>query len=249
MPYISMGDPTYEHTIQWAEAISDSTDILELGIPFSDPVADGPVIQKSYKRALDNNEFSLKKILSVTGTIHEKLNKPIVYLTYLNPIMQFGLKNFFEMAKLSGVMGIVVPDIPFDSKDYGLIYKQARENGISIINLVTPATDFERMERMRKFSSGFIYYVTSFGVTGERSLQDPSLVSRIEKVKDIFKIPVLAGFGISEPSQASYISKHSDGVIIGSRIQKIIEEESKDPQACMYHLSKYTSEIKSSIGN
>lgn len=249
MPYISMGDPSYEHTVSWAEAISDSTDILELGIPFSDPIADGPVIQKSYKRALDNNVFSIEKVLETTKQISDKIKKPIVYLTYLNPIIQFGLQKFLKIASQVGVYGLVIPDIPFDSKDYNEIYNKSIENNISIINLVTPATDQKRMDKMRKFSSGFIYYVTSFGVTGERNLQDPNLVSRINMVKEIFKIPVLAGFGISEPSQAAFISKYSDGVIIGSRIQKIIEDESKDPKSCIYQLSNYTSEIKKSISN
>lgn len=96
MPYISLGDPTYSHSIQWAQSISNNLDILELGIPFSDPIADGPVIQKSYKRALDGNEFSMETILDTTKKIHQYINKPIVYLTYLNPVVQFGTELFFK---------------------------------------------------------------------------------------------------------------------------------------------------------
>ena len=247
MPYISLGDPSYDHSIQWARAISPQADILELGIPFSDPVADGPVIQKSYKRALDNQPFSIEKILEVTKTISIENKIPIVYLTYLNPIIQYGIENFFKKSYISGVRGIVVPDIPFDSRDYKVIFHTSKENNINIINLITPATSIERIKAMKNFSGGFIYYVTSFGVTGERKSISTDLKERIETIKSIMKIPVLAGFGISEAEQARNISKYSDGIIIGSRIQKIIEEESKNPSNCELQLTNYTKEIQKSL--
>ncbi len=247
MPYISMGDPSYDLTLKWALAISESADIIELGIPFSDPIADGSVIQKSYKRALDNQEFSMDIILDTTLKIYNSTQKPIVYLSYLNPIVQYGIDKFFHAASNSGVKGIVIPDIPFDSKDYKNIYNISKENKISIINLITPATPNERMKSMKKYSSGFIYYVTSFGVTGTRIELDKDLENKIKNVKNILGIPVLAGFGISEPEQARAISKYADGIIIGSRIQKIIEEFSPDPSLCGVNLQKYTSEIKNSF--
>ena len=242
-----MGDPSYELTLKWAMAISKSADIIELGIPFSDPIADGPVIQKSYKRALDNHEFSMDLILDTTSKIFQNTQKPLVYLSYYNPVVQYGLDKFFEKASLSGVKGIVIPDIPFDSKDYKNLHSISKKNKISIINLITPATTNERMKAMKKFSSGFIYYVTSFGVTGTRVDFENDLESRIKNVKNILEIPVLAGFGISEPEQARSISRYADGIIIGSRIQKIIEENSSDPTLCAIHLETYTSEIKKAI--
>jgi len=247
MPYISMGDPSYELTLKWAMAISESADIIELGIPFSDPIADGSVIQKSYKRALDNQEFSMDIILDTTMKIYSATQKPIIYISYLNPIVQYGIDKFFHAASKYGVKGIVIPDIPFDSKDYKNIYNISKENNISIINLITPATSKDRMKSMKKYSSGFIYYVTSFGVTGTRIELDKDLENKINNVKNILKIPVLAGFGISEPEQARAISRYADGIIIGSRIQKIIEEFSFDPSLCSANLQKYTSEIKNSF--
>ncbi len=249
MPYISMGDPSYDLSIQWANAVADSADIIELGIPFSDPIADGPVIQKSYKRSLDNQEFSMDKIFESTKKIFEKSNKPIVYISYLNPIVQYGLETFFKKASSFGVRGIVIPDIPFDSKDYNEVFKISKKNEVSIINLITPATTELRMKALKKFSSGFVYYVTSFGVTGTRIEFEKDLELKIKTVKDIFKIPVLAGFGISEPEQARSISRYADGIIIGSRIQKMIEEYSSNPTSCELHLKKYTEEIKQAILN
>ena len=242
-----MGDPSYDLTLKWAMAISESSDIIELGIPFTDPIADGSVIQKSYKRALDNQEFSMDIILDTTLKIYNSVQKPIVYLSYLNPINQYGLEKFFSTAGKSGVKGIVIPDIPFDSKDYKNIYNISKENNISIVNLITPATSKDRMKSMKKYSSGFIYYVTSFGVTGTRIELDKDLENKIKEVKNTMGIPVLAGFGISEPEQARAISKYADGIIIGSRIQKIIEEFSSDPSLCVVNLQSYTSSIKNSF--
>lgn len=247
MPYISLGDPSFNLSIKWAEAISENCDILELGIPFSDPVADGPVIQKSYKRALDNQIFSMDIVLETTKNIYNIIQKPIVYLTYLNPIISYGIDLFFKNAYSSGVRGIVIPDLPFDTKEYKSIYTVSKNNNISIINLITPATPKDRIKAMKKFSSGFIYYVTSFGVTGARSDFDLKIEERISMVKKLLGIPVFAGFGISEPEQARKISAFSDGIIIGSKIQKIIEEEAKDPSLCSLKLAQYTKEIKSSL--
>jgi tryptophan synthase alpha chain len=247
MPYISMGDPSYDLSIQWASAVAGSADLIELGIPFSDPIADGPVIQKSYKRSLDNQEFSMDKIFDATQIIFETSNKPLIYISYLNPIVQYGLESFFNNASKIGIRGIVIPDIPFDSKDYKNVFEISRKNGVSIINLITPATSELRMKALKKFSTGFVYYVTSFGVTGTRVEFEKDLEIKIKNVKDILNIPVLAGFGISEPEQARSISRYADGIIIGSRIQKIIEENSADPSTCEFHLKKYTDDIKQAI--
>ncbi|MDX1961378.1 MAG: tryptophan synthase subunit alpha [Leptospiraceae bacterium] len=244
--YFSLGDPSYEASPRFAKAIlSGGADILELGIPFSDPIADGPVIQKSYKRALDNSAFSMEQILNTTQEIH-KLNTevPIVYLSYLNPIMQFGMEEFFSKAYLSGVRGVVVPDIPFDAEDYLQVFEIAKKNSISIINLVTPATTKKRIHAIKKFSSGFIYYVTSYGVTGERKELDDSLGKRIAEVQAETKLPVCAGFGISTPEQAEKISQFADGVIIGSSIQKIIEANHTNLDNCEAELNRFVKEVR-----
>ncbi|HMV45060.1 MAG TPA: tryptophan synthase subunit alpha, partial [Leptospiraceae bacterium] len=138
IPYISLGDPEYALSVEWSKALIDGgADILELGIPFSDPVADGPVIQKSYMRALAKG-FSMDKVLETTKQIHAyKEEIPLVYLTYLNPILSYGEDKFFKKAYLSGIRGIVIPDLPFDAKDAREVIEKARANGIDIIQLIT----------------------------------------------------------------------------------------------------------------
>lgn len=246
IPYFSLGDPSYGLSIDWAKVILDGgADILEIGIPFTDPVADGPVIQKSYKRALDNEAFSLEKVFHATESIHShKPEVPIVYLTYLNPVIQFGLENFFAKANQVGVAGMVIPDLPFDTGDYKKIYDIALKFNVDLINLITPASTVERMKQMKEFSSGFIYYVTSFGVTGERKALSQDLEKRMNRVKEIMEIPVCAGFGISTPEQAEEISHYADGVIIGSAVQRIIEENYNNPDHCKYLLYNFIHSVR-----
>jgi tryptophan synthase alpha chain len=187
----------------------------------------------------------MKLILETTKSIHKhSVDTPIVYLTYLNPIMQYGLEKFFQESYESGVRGIVIPDIPFDAKDYDTIFTHALNAGINIINLITPATKPDRIKLLKEKSSGFIYYVTSYGVTGERKNLDNKLAERIQFVKDKVGIPVCAGFGISTPEQAMEISNYADGVIIGSAIQKIIESNSKDSEICVTELYNFVRQVR-----
>jgi tryptophan synthase alpha chain len=248
IPYISLGDPEYALSVEWAKALIDGgADILELGIPFSDPVADGPVIQKSYMRALAKG-FSMDKVLETTKQIHSyKPDIPLVYLTYLNPIISYGEEKFFKKAYASGIRGIVLPDLPFDSKDSKFVFSMAKESEIDIIHLITPASSKERIAAIKKIASGFIYYVTSYGVTGERSNFAQDLKKRIESVKKTLMLPICAGFGISTAEQAKTISAYSDGIIIGSAIQRIIEEKSSHVDACARALNEYAKEIAKAI--
>lgn len=248
IPYISLGDPEYALSVQWSKALIDGgADILELGIPFSDPVADGPVIQKSYMRALAKG-FSMEKVLETTKKIHAyKEEIPLVYLTYLNPVISYGEEKFFKKAYEAGIRGIVIPDLPYDAKDAKKVIELAKKNEIDIIHLVTPASTKERMNALKKYASGFIYYVTSYGVTGERSNFATDLKKRIESVKKGVNLPVCAGFGISTAEQAKNISQYSDGIIIGSAIQRIIEEKSGNVDSCAKALNDYAKDISKSI--
>jgi tryptophan synthase alpha chain len=248
IPYISLGDPEYALSVEWAKALIDGgADILELGIPFSDPVADGPVIQKSYMRALSKG-FSMDKVLDTTKQIHAyKPDIPLVYLTYLNPIISYGEDKFFKKAYLSGIRGIVIPDLPFDAKDSAFVLEKAKAAEIDIIHLITPASSKERIAAIKKVASGFIYYVTSYGVTGERSNFATDLKKRIEMVQKSLLLPICAGFGISTPEQAKSIAAYSDGVIIGSAIQRIIEEKSSQVDVCAKALNEYAKEIARAV--
>lgn len=248
IPYFSLGDPNYESSVSWARAIMEGgADILELGIPFSDPVADGPVIQRAFKRAFEN-PFDLETIFLTTGKIHEiQPSIPLVYLTYFNPIYHYGMENFIRRAKEAGVSGFIIPDLPFDSPESDELFKVSNRHEIDLIHLVTPATEKKRLEKMKKTSSGFIYYVTSFGVTGERTGFSQDLEERIQWVRKEMKLPVCAGFGISTPEQADKISRYSDGVIIGSTIQRIIEDNSGKPEETVQKLKDYCRSIRQAM--
>lgn len=248
IPYISLGDPEYALSVEWAKALIDGgADILELGIPFSDPVADGPVIQKSYMRALSKG-FSMEKVLDTTKQIHSyKPSIPLVYLTYLNPVISYGAENFFNKAAESGIKGIVIPDLPFDAKDARIVMKIAQKEKIDLIYLITPASTKERITAIKEIASGFIYYVTSYGVTGERSNFAKDLKNKIELVKKTLLLPICAGFGISTSEQAKSIGSFSDGIIIGSAIQRIIEEKSLNVDNCAKALNEYAKEIANAI--
>ncbi|EMO28792.1 tryptophan synthase, alpha subunit [Leptospira interrogans serovar Bataviae str. HAI135] len=248
IPYISLGDPDYDSCVSWADAlIRGGAGILELGIPFTDPVADGPVIQKAFKRSLAH-PFSMDKILDVTAEIH-KLHPqiPLVYLTYFNPLFSMGLDFFTERAKNSGIQGLIIPDLPFDTPEAEEFFSQLERKKIDFIHLVTPATSEDRIRSMKSLASGFIYYVTSYGVTGERGSIASGLEDRIRLVRKIVGLPVCAGFGISTPDQSKSISAYADGVIIGSAVQRIIEENGSDRINCADKLLSYASEIRASM--
>ncbi|MBM9500221.1 tryptophan synthase subunit alpha [Leptospira sp. 201903071] len=248
IPYISLGDPDYDSSVVWADAlIRGGAGILELGIPFTDPVADGPVIQKAFKRALAH-PFSMKKILDVTAEIH-KLHPetPLVYLTYFNPLYSMGLESFAETAKNSGIQGLIIPDLPYDTPEAEEFFTQLEKRKIDFIHLVTPATTEDRIRSMKSLASGFIYYVTSYGVTGERRALADGLEERIKFVKKVVSLPVCAGFGISTADQSKEISRYADGVIIGSAVQRIIEEFGSNRESCAEKLFAYASEIRSSM--
>ena len=248
IPYFTLGDPNYNDSIEFGKTILDGgADILELGIPFSDPVADGPVIQRAVARSL-KNKFSFDEIFRVTKQIHlHKQETPLVYLTYFNPIYHCGITKFLDKAKDSGVVGLVIPDLPFDTIESETLFQELRLRDMDLIHLVTPASTKKRIEALRKTSTGFIYYVTSFGVTGERREFSVDLKERIRFLKDTIQLPICAGFGISTPEQASQIAGYADGIIIGSAIQRVIEENGQDASKAKNVLADYITKIRASI--
>jgi tryptophan synthase alpha chain len=248
VPFFTLGDPDYEASVAYGKTILDNgADILELGIPFSDPVADGPIIQRAVARAL-KNQFTFDKIFETTKRIHQhRPDKPLVYLTYFNPIYHCGIKTFLDRAKDSGIVGLVIPDLPFDTSESETLFKELSLREMDLIHLVTPATTKKRIASLKKTSSGFIYYVTSFGVTGERREFSVDLEERIKSLKKALGLPICAGFGISTPDQASQIAHYADGIIIGSAIQRIIEEKGTNLADCTDALGKYIKSIRDSF--
>ncbi|MCZ8155957.1 MAG: tryptophan synthase subunit alpha [Leptospira sp.] len=248
VPFFTLGDPNYEASVRYGKAILDNgADILELGIPFSDPVADGPVIQRADARALKNT-FSFDQIFDVTKQIHlHRPEIPLVYLTYFNPVYHCGIATFLDRASESGITGLVIPDLPFDTEESENLFRELAKRNMDLIHLITPATTKKRISQLKKTSSGFIYYVTSFGVTGERREFSVDLEDRIKSLKEVLQLPICAGFGISTPEQASQIAHYADGIIIGSAIQRIIEENGDNVDACVKALGEYARSIRASF--
>jgi tryptophan synthase alpha chain len=227
--YVTGGDPEPRFTPAIAEAlVKGGVDILELGIPFSDPIADGPTIQAASVRALEAGTTP-KIVLGMAGEIKRKHGVPVVLLTYYNPVFRMGLENFFRLASNCGVDGVVVPDLPVEEADD---YREnARACGVDTIFLVAPSTSNERLRRIVGCSSGFLYLVSHFGVTGAREALEASTVQLIKRILPytIGRVPLAVGFGVSKPEHAKrIIGAGADGVIVGSAFVSIIDKHQSD---------------------
>lgn len=222
IPYIMAGDPDLaktEEVILFFEEVG--ADIVELGIPFTDPLADGPTIQRASERALKKG-ITLKKVLEFVKRIRRSIKIPIVLMTYYNPIFKYGEERFVKETVQYGVNGIIVPDLPPDEAT-DLIRFSKRE-GLDTVFLLAPTSTEDRVKTVARTSSGFIYYVSITGITGSRLQIDESLGESIKKIRKITDKPVCVGFGVSNPEEASRVSEIADGVIIGSAIVKMLNE-------------------------
>ena len=221
VPFITGGDPSKELSLQIAfELIRAGADILELGVPFSDPIADGPTIQASSARALKNG-ISLTDVLEITRQLRAKSDVPVVLFSYFNPILQYGVENFGSEALNAGVDGLLVTDI-VDEEALSLSRKLAIR-GIDLISLIAPTTTDERLEKIATEAKGFLYAVARTGVTGsteETGREAEVLVDRARRFTDR---PIVVGFGISTRSQVEHVWKYADGVVVGSAIVSQIE--------------------------
>ena len=236
--FLTAGDPTIEKTVEYVLAMEEAgCDLVEIGIPFSDPVAEGPVIQEANIRALSNNT-NTDDVFEAIRQIREKSDVPLVFLTYINPVFYYGYDKFFKRCQELNVCGIISPDLPYDEKDE--ILEVTQKYGIDIISLIAP-TSKERIQMIASEASGFIYVVSSLGVTGMRSEIRTDLKSILEDIKEVTDVPAAVGFGINTPEQASNISKIADGVIVGSAIVKIIEEYGENANE---PLKEYVSSMK-----
>jgi tryptophan synthase alpha chain len=245
--YITAGDPNLSVTKKIVLSLEASgVDIVELGIPFSDPIADGPTIQAASHRALAGG-VTLKKIFSMMGDLRKDTQIPVVFMTYYNPVLKYGIEKFIKDCVIKGVDGVIVPDLPpEEAKD---LMRYAKKNGISTIFLAAPTSTRKRTAMIAERSRGFIYYVSLTGVTGVRRDLPPEVASNVRTIKSISDKPVAVGFGISSPGQARDIAKAADGVIVGSAIVKIIAGNGKDVKALISKVASFSKRIARAVHN
>ncbi|MBT2656236.1 tryptophan synthase subunit alpha [Bacillus sp. ISL-18] len=222
VPYIMAGDGGLETLVEKLIILEKfGATAVEVGVPFSDPVADGPTIQKAGLRALANGT-TLKGIVQEIEKARKKLSIPIILMTYLNPIYSYGIANFVRDIRIAGVDGCIIPDLPIEEEE--IIVPELDKAEVELIRLVTMTTPLERIKTISSKGRGFLYTVTVKGITGVRNEYDAELTSFIKSVKEVSAIPVMAGFGISSKEQIQQISKYCDGVIVGSRIVELFEQ-------------------------
>jgi len=225
--FVTAGDPDIDTSMAIISAMCEAgVDILELGIPFSDPTADGPVIQRSSQRALKQG-VTLQKVLSMTAELRQTFSIPIILFSYYNPILAFGLKEFYTAAKAAQADGLLVVDLPPEESDE--MTSLWPDDDLALIRLIAPTTPAERMVRITESASGFLYLVSKTGVTGSDGLDVGEISHHTEKLRAITSLPICVGFGISTPADVAAIASTAEGVVIGSAFERTIEENHEDP--------------------
>ncbi len=241
IPFFTCGDPSLEVTEEIVYAMAEAgADLIELGIPFSDPMAEGPVIQGANIRALEGS-VTTDKIFDMVVRIRKTVKVPMVFMTYANVVFSYGSEKFISKCKEIGMDGLILPDIPFEEK--GEFDGICKKYDIDLIPLIAP-TSYERISMIAKEASGFVYCVSSLGVTGTRSEITADVESMVKLVKKVKDIPCAIGFGISTPEQAKEMVQHGDGVIVGSAIVKLCEKYDED---CVPHIKEYVKSMKDAI--
>lgn len=240
--FITAGDPNLEITQHlMIDLEKKGVDIIELGVPFSDPLADGPTIQNSSEKAL-REKVTLKKILASVKKVRKSIEIPLVLMSYLNPIYNFGLVKFAKKCRKVGVDGVIIPDLIFEESQKWK--KIAAKANLATIFLVTPTTTLKRMKEIAVNTRGFLYYVSITGITGTRDKLDERIKKELTLAKKVSgKIPIACGFGISNSKQAREIAKYSDGVIIGSAVVKIIDK-GKDKRDILGRVGNFITEVR-----
>ncbi|MCR4739035.1 MAG: tryptophan synthase subunit alpha [Lachnospiraceae bacterium] len=225
IPFITCGDPDLETTKECVlRMVENGADLIELGIPFSDPTAEGPVIQEANERALKGG-VTTDKIFDMAGSLRLKVKIPLVFMTYANVVFSYGAERFMSACRDTGIDGIILPDLPFEEKEE--FQPVCEKYGIDLISLIAP-TSRERVSMIAKEAAGFLYIVSSLGVTGTRTEITTDLASIIDAVRQNTDIPCAVGFGISNPEQARKMAEISDGAIVGSAIVRIVGKYGKE---------------------
>lgn len=229
IPFLMAGDPDLEATASFLDALAaGGADIIELGVPFSDPIADGPTNQRATVRALSSGT-KLSNILEMVARHRDRLGVPIVLFTYFNPIHARGIEQFAEQAASSGVDGVLCVDLPPEEGERELV-PALREQGVDSIFLLAPTSTRDRVSRVAKLSAGFVYYVSRTGVTGERAALPSELVRDVKRLRKKLDQPLAVGFGISSPAQVASVGEMADGVVVGSALVRLIEENLSVPR-------------------
>ncbi len=244
IPYICAWDPDLETTkaLLWALAEAGAS-VVELGFPFSDPLADGPTIQAATQRALQHNP-TLEAYLEFLERLYaEGYPLPIVAMGYYNPFFRYGLKRFAKEARQAGLAGTIIPDLPLE--EAGPWRREARKQGLAHILLAAPTTPRERLVRLAEASSGFFYYVSVTGITGVRNRLPEDLVLRLDLVREVSPVPVAVGFGIAHPEQVRLLAPHTQAIVVGSALVKIVEEKGrKSPSRVRQFLEELVAAAK-----
>lgn len=242
--FYTAGDPDMDASKEiFAVIEKNGADIVEIGVPFSDPLADGPTIQASSHRSL-NNGTTLKKIIRMVADIRKTSELPVVLMTSFNPIFVYGQKEFVADAVKVGVDGVIIPDLPHEEAEEFL----AIADGLDMIFLLAPTSTPDRIQQIGKISKGFIYYISLTGTTGTKESLSVGLEEKVSEIKNSVSLPVLVGFGISGPEQAAEVAKVSDGVILGSAIVKLIETNS-NPVERDRKLGEFLTSIQKAINS
>ena len=227
--FVTAGDPNFETSLKLITNLpNNGVDFIEIGMPFSDPMADGPSIQLSSQRALKSG-MSLNKCLTLIKIFREKnTHTPIILMGYYNPIYKFGKEKFINNCIKLGVDALIIVDLPPEEDDE--FYFEAERNNISMIRLVTPTTDEKRLKKILSNATGFVYYVSITGITGTQAPDIKSVKDNIKKIKQVTNLPIVIGFGIRSQAQAALMSEISEGIVIGSAVVDLIKETLDDDE-------------------
>lgn len=247
MPFVTAGDPDLQFTAEVIrELVARGCSLCELGIPYSDPIADGPVIQASYTRALSNG-VSLSAILEMLGRLTPGLTAPIVTMVSYSIVYRQGLERYVERAKTAGVAGLIVPDLPAEESDE--LAAICRREDLSLIQLVAPTTPRDRALRIADRSSGFIYYISVTGITGERAELPPEIVENVRWLREHTSLPVCIGFGISRPEHVRLLAPVADGLIVGSAIVRRVADAGTRPRHhVLREIGDYVGQLLAALG-
>lgn len=238
--FLTAGDPTFEDSFNNIMAmVKAGADLIEIGIPFSDPIAEGPVIQEANIRALSHG-MTTDRAFELAEKVRQNTDIPICFMTYLNPVFKYGYDRFFERCRKIGVDGLICPDMPYEEKHEAA--DVAQKYGVSVISLIAPTSE-ERIKMIASEAEGFIYIVSSMGVTGVRSEIKTDIGHIMEAVRKYAKVPAAIGFGISKPEQAKKMADLSDGVIVGSAIVKLVAQYGSEASEHIYEYVKSMKDV------